>query len=85
MLRKHKLTDGFAPMPRFTPRQKPPRPATPKKEPTAWLTFIEGQPIRVTAHTRSEARAMIKKEAGIKKLPRGLYIGPDTAKGKKAS
>lgn len=45
------------------------------KLPSTWhLDIGEQYPLVVVAHTRSEARALIKKELGIKTLPTGLKI-----------
>ncbi len=45
------------------------------KLPSTWqLDIGEQYPLVVVAHTRSEARALIKKELGVKTLPTGLKI-----------
>ncbi len=45
------------------------------KIPSTWQVDVgENEPITVTAYTRSDARALIKKELGVKKLPVGLKI-----------
>ena len=47
------------------------------KKPTKWRYDVEGQTGEVEAHTRSEARARIKEQLGIKKkqrLPVGISL-----------
>jgi len=47
------------------------------KQPTRWDYLVNGKHGTVVAHTRSEARALIKKEIGLKKkdrLPVGISL-----------
>jgi hypothetical protein len=58
----------------FVKRPEPMKPKPEAKKLPKWVVIFDGRRFYPHARTKSEARAVVKKELGIKRLPVGAVV-----------